>query len=82
VHDWVLRLQLPAEHRRWDQLLRTLGMRDAPSPGDLLQLAAELLEASGGAVLNANERAAAVQLLGTLCNDADAAQVGPSTVFP
>ena len=67
--------QLPADHRRWDRLLRTLGMRDAPSPGDLLQLAADVAAASGGAALNANDRAAALRLLDALCSDADAAQV-------
>ena len=68
-------LQLPADHRRWDRLLRTLGMRDAPTPGDLLQLAADVAAASCGAALNANDRAAALRLLDALCSDADAAQV-------
>lgn len=67
--------QLPADHRRWDRLLRTLGMRDAPTPGDLLQLAADVTAASGGAALNANDRTAALRLLDALCSDADAAQV-------
>jgi hypothetical protein len=50
-------------------------MRDAPTPGDLLQLAADVAAASGGAALNANDRSAALRLLDALCNDADAAQV-------
>jgi hypothetical protein len=50
-------------------------MRDAPSPGDLVQLTADVAAASGGAALNANERAAALRLLDVLCNDVDAPQV-------
>lgn len=71
-------LQLPTQHLRWDNLLRSLGMRDAPAPADLLQLAADVAAAVGGAPLNANERGAALRLLATLCSDADAAQVRPS----
>lgn len=66
--------QLPAEHRRWDALLRSLGMRDAPRPADLLALLADIALTSGGKPLDANERRAALRLLAALCNDADAAQ--------
>jgi len=67
-------LQLPAEHLRWDALLRSLGMRDAPGPSGLLVLLADVSDASNGAPLNANERRAALRLLAALCDDADAAQ--------
>jgi hypothetical protein len=53
-------------------------MRDAPTPSDLLQLATDVAAASGGAALNANDRAAALRLLDALCSDADAAQVTPT----
>lgn len=68
--------QVPAAYARWGDLLRALGMVDAPAPHHLLRLLASVAAAAGGAPLNANERRAALRLLATLCDgDADAALV-------
>ena len=74
-------MQLPSELLRWSELLRSMAMRDAPAPGDLLALLADIARSSRGGALNANQRRAALRLLAALCDDADAAQVLPRSLW-